>query len=69
MNELFDDNELKQLTGCKRAREQAVWLAGHGIPHRRDARRVIVSRVHVRDWLAGRHNVVSGGPNWEALNA
>lgn len=68
MTELYDDDELLRLTGFKRASDQAAWLAGRGIPHRKDCRRVIVSRVHVREWLEGRSVVVSEGPNWAALN-
>lgn len=69
MTELYDDDELVRLTACKRAADQAAWLAERGIPHRKEGRRVLVSRVHVREWLEGRNIVVSEGPNWAALNA
>ena len=69
MTELYDDDELVRLTDCKRAADQAAWLAERGIPHRKEGRRVLVSRVHVREWLEGRNIVVSEGPNWAALNA
>lgn len=69
MSELYDDDELRRLTGYARAAEQATWLRERDIPHRRDGRRVIVSRVHVRAWLEGRGVVVSEGPNWGALSA
>ena len=69
MAELYDHVELQLLTSYSRAAEQAAWLRERGIPHRRDGRRVIVSRLHVREWLEGRETVVSEGPNWAALSA
>jgi hypothetical protein len=59
--------ELLDLTGYKQADKQEEWLTEHGVPHRRDGRRVIVSRFHAREWLAGREVVSSSGPNWSAL--
>ena len=63
MNELYSAVELHTLTGYARAGQQAGWLAEHGIPHRMDGRRVIVSRVHVQAWLEGRTVASSKGLN------
>lgn len=68
MSELYDDEDLKKLTGRHRAREQAAWLRGRGIPHRRESSRIIVLRDHVREWIEGRPIVTSGGPDWAAMN-
>lgn len=68
MPELYDDAELLLLTGYAQAHKQEEWLRDKGIPHRREGRRVIVSRLHVRSWLEGRDMIVSEGPNWGALN-
>lgn len=67
--EFLDPDELQRLTDYSRAAEQSAWLKERGIPHRREGSRVIVSRVHVRQWLEGRELVVGDGPNWGALNA
>jgi hypothetical protein len=67
--EFLKADELLDLTGYKQAEKQEEWLSEYGVPHRRDGRRVIVSRFHAREWLAGREVVMSSGPNWGALNA
>ena len=64
MSEYLSLQELHQITGYARARQQAAWLAEQRIPHRLDGRRVILSRLHVQAWLQGRNSVTSGGPNW-----
>ena len=68
MTEYLDSQELQHLTDAARAARQAAWLESHGIPHRRDGKRVIASRVHVQAWLEGRPLLSSTGPNWGALN-
>jgi hypothetical protein len=67
--ELYNEDELRCLTDYSRAAEQSNWLKERGIPHRREGSRVIVSRIHVRQWLEGRELVVGEGVNWGALNA
>lgn len=62
-NEYLDVDELRALTGFARSQQQVGWLQKQGLPHRRDGRRVIVSRIHVRHWLEGRHTVSSNGLN------
>lgn len=68
-SEFLSASELYGLTGFHRAAEQERWLEDHSVPHKRDGKRVIVSRFHAREWLAGRSIIVSSGPNWSALNA
>lgn len=65
--EFLSPDELRALTGFKPAGKQDAWLQEHGIPHRRDGSRMIVSRQHVRSWLEGRTVVSSNGPNWSAV--
>jgi anti-sigma factor RsiW len=67
MPEFLDADELRVLTGFKPAAKQDAWLRDKGIPHRRDGKRLIVSRQHVRAWLEGRLVVSSNGPNWSAV--
>jgi hypothetical protein len=67
VSEYLDVAELRSLTGFSRALQQATWLQERGIPHRRDGKRVIISRVHVRHWLEGRTLAVSSGLNWAAI--
>lgn len=65
--EYLPPTELHALTGYARHIAQANWLLEHGIPHRVDGRRVIVSRVHVQAWLEGRTVVRSTGLNLSAI--
>jgi len=64
MSEFLNQSELHQVTGYARPTSQAAWLKEHGLPHRLDRGRVIVSRVHVQAWLEGRE-VVSNGLRME----
>ena len=68
MTEYLPPPELRDLTGCTSSAKQAAWLAAHGIPHRVDGKRVIVSREHVRAWLEGRTVVHSAGLNLVGIN-
>lgn len=54
MSEFLSPTELHDLTGMARVKAQAEWLTAHFIPHKLDGKHVIVSREHVRAWLAGR---------------
>ncbi|MES2950310.1 MAG: DUF4224 domain-containing protein [Pseudomonadota bacterium] len=69
MSEFLSPQELHDLTGYARPAELTGWLKDHAIPHQRDGKRVIVSRVHARDWLEGREAVASNAPNIGALRA
>jgi hypothetical protein len=67
LSEFLSVDELRDLTGAARATKQAAWLKDQSIPHRLVGRRVIISREHVRSWLAGRNVPRSSGLNWAAL--
>ncbi|MCJ0764152.1 DUF4224 domain-containing protein [Variovorax terrae] len=66
-SEFLAATELRDLTGFARSTAQIAWLQVKGVPHRADGRRVIVSRVLVREWLQGRQAVTSKGPNWSSV--
>lgn len=66
-SEFLSAAELRELTGYTHARQQAEWLSERGIPHKLEARRVVLSRVHVRGWLEGRPMVSGGGVNLAAV--
>lgn len=68
MSEYLNVEELHALTSSCRCAAQASWLQKKAIPHQIDAKRVIVSRQHVRDWLEGRTTPKSSGPNWGAMS-
>jgi len=68
MTEYLNVEELHALTSFCRCTAQASWLQQKAIPYRLDAKRVIVSRLHVRDWLEGRTAPKSSSPNWGALS-
>ncbi len=63
MSEYLSSSELHTLTGYARSGQQDGWLKEHGIPHRLDGKRIIVSREHVRAWLEGRTVASSSGLN------
>ena len=67
MSEYLTTQDLHTLTGYARPTSQAPWLREHGIPHRVDGRRIIVSRVHVQHWLEGKQVVTFGGVNLQAV--
>lgn len=54
-SEFLTPTEVKTLAGDKSARpDQLEALKALGIPHRLVGQRILVSRYHVREWLAGR---------------
>jgi hypothetical protein len=53
-SEYLNATELHELTGYARQKRQAAWLRAEGIPHQVRGRRVIVCRVHSRQWVEGR---------------
>lgn len=73
MNELYSKAELLDLTGAATVPGQQRWLDERGIPYRAEfignttRRRLIVSRVHVRDWIAGHKTQSGGGFNWASV--
>ena len=67
-SEFLAPDELRQMTGARGVEEQARRLEADGVPFRRRGRAILVSRVHVRDWIAG--TLVArrgGGIKWEAV--
>lgn len=61
--ELLTPAEVKSLTGSANADEQERILQQDGIPYRRRGKRILVSRFHTREWLAGRTVTPSRGVN------
>lgn len=61
--ELLSPSEVKSLTGSANPDAQESVLKQEGIPYRRRDRRILVSRFHTREWLAGRNVVPSRGVN------
>lgn len=68
-SEFLNAAELVQLTDYKQADKQEAWLKAHSFPYLRDGRRLIVSRHHVRECLAGRRPLHSAEFNWAAINS
>lgn len=66
-SEYLSPGELHDFTGYARPGQQGTWLAEHGIPHRLDGKRVILSRIHARNWLEGRTVASSNGLNLAAI--
>ena len=67
MSEYLSPVELHDFTGYARHGQQGVWLVEHGVPHRLDGKRVILSRIHAREWLEGRTVARSNGLNLAAI--
>jgi len=61
--ELLSPSEVKALTGAANVDEQERVLKADGIPYRRRDKRILVSRFHTREWLAGRVVRPSTGVN------
>lgn len=60
-DEFLRPAEVRELTGATNADEQERILRRDGIPHRRLEKRILVSRYHTREWLAGKAVVQSRG--------
>lgn len=69
--EFLPAEDVQSLTGRRDVEEQARELTAMGIPHRlREVGRrrwLVVSRHHVREWLAGRAVAPSRRPTLEAV--
>ncbi len=64
--EFLTATEVRQLTpGAAGAVAQAQALTALGLPHRVVGRRVLISRHHLREWLAGRPVAPSRRPRLE----
>lgn len=57
--EFLDKTELHALTGAARVKVQAAWLRAEGIPHQVRGSRIVVCRVHARQWVEGKPQAVS----------
>ncbi|RYF48186.1 MAG: hypothetical protein EOO27_35945 [Comamonadaceae bacterium] len=63
-DELLSPSEVKSLAGdVANLDEQERILTADGIPYRRRGKRILVSRFHTREWLAGRLVTPSRGVN------
>lgn len=67
MSEFLTPDDLRDLTHRHRKEAQAKALEAAGIPFRWLAGRIIVSRHHAREWLAGRTVATSREPNMGAI--
>ncbi|RQO58009.1 hypothetical protein DBR47_14555 [Paucibacter sp. KBW04] len=52
--EFLTPDEVKTLTDSRNVEQQERVLSQDGIPYKRRGRRILVSRHHTREWLAGR---------------
>ena len=66
-NEYLSNQELSRLTGGCETSHKSNWLKQRCIPHQQDGKRIIVSREHVRDWLAGKVMLTRTGMNLSAI--
>jgi len=62
-SEFLSAAEVKDLTGCAQPDAQEVELQRQGLPFKRRGNRLLVSRFHCREWLAGRAVAPSRGIN------
>lgn len=62
-DEWLSPSELKTMTGAAGADAQTQVLTQDGIPFRRRGNRMLVSRFHAREWLAGHNVTPSRGVN------
>lgn len=61
--EFLNAAEVKDLTGHAKPDDQEAELKTLGLPYRRRGNRVLLSRIHTREWLAGRPVAPSRAPN------
>lgn len=61
--EFLSAAEVKDLTGEAKADAQEAELQRQGLPFKRRGNRLLVSRFHCREWLAGRAVAPSRGIN------
>lgn len=71
-SEFITSGELIELTRAKTVPGQKRWLMDRQIPHRLEfvgalRQRIIVSRLHVREWLAGASRPRGDGFNWDSV--
>lgn len=67
-SEFLSPAEVKDLAGgAATLLEQQRVLEGEGVPCKLVGKRLIVSRYHAREWLAGRHVTPTRGPKLELV--
>ena len=66
-SEFLSPAEIRDMTDRARVDAQSERLTELGVPFRMSGRRVLVSRFHVREWLAGRTVTPSRGINLAAV--
>ena len=67
-SEFLSKEELATLTGSHRVAKQETILRDDGLPFRRRGNALLVSRHHLREWLAGRLvRVGTGGPRLDLV--
>ena len=67
-SELLSPAEVKAAAGgVARLSDQVEVLRAQGLPHKVVGRRVLVSRFHLREWLAGRVVAPSSAPRLERV--
>jgi hypothetical protein len=66
-SEFLSPAEIRDMTERARVEAQCERLTELGVPFRQAGRRVLVSRFHVREWLAGRTVTPSRGINLAAV--
>lgn len=67
MGEFLSGDELRDLTDRQHKSAQARALESAGIPFRWLNGRLVVSRHHAREWIAGRSVAPSREPNMGAI--
>lgn len=67
MGEFLSSDELRDLTDRQHKDAQAKALETAGIPFRWLNGRLVVSRHHAREWIAGRTVAPSREPNMKAI--
>lgn len=67
MAEFLSSEDLRQLTGYSRAREQRQTLDDQGIPYKAIGNRTIVLSAHVAAWVEGKPMHRFSEPNMAAV--
>lgn len=66
--ELVPDDEIRRMTKRQQPAAQARWLKRKGVPCRLEAGVVILSRHHLREWIAGSAaDQAADNANWSAV--
>lgn len=66
--ELVPEDEIRRMTKREQPAAQARWLKRNGVPCRFVGGVVILSRQHLREWIAGQAaDEASDAANWSAV--